>query len=234
MVKRARHEIERQVLRLLVCTVAAAISGSLGVVACSAAAGPEAATTVGPPAVGGEGSSAVARDARPNDAVAEATVDADADASSEPCLGDTLAPEDGGGAADGGIDCGMSATCAPMCERIVSRYRAGVAQEAARCIRALPSCTGALDVIPCVDLALARACASPSALAYCDPLRAACVDGDGDAAAGEAVLSKTGCETFASGLSSVGRTVFAACISSATPDAGCPAGAVVCADEIRQ
>lgn len=168
------------------------------------------------------------------DGAAEATVQVDAGPVA-PCLGDTLAPVDGGVDAntpgDGGIDCTTSDACAPLCERVIQNFRVGVAEVAARCIRALPSCAGAIDVIPCVDFALARACPRPTSTAFCAPLVAGCVDSTGDAPGS---FSKFGCETFASGLSTDGRATFSACVTSAIDGGACDIDVVACADNIRQ
>ena len=158
---------------------------------------------------------------------AETDTDADvADATS--CLGEDLVP---GEPADGGIVCPSSGPCSTACSRLAAHYKAGVAQAAASCIMALPSCTDALDVVPCVDKALADACSDPTSPNYCAPLVTAC---DPDAGGFGSIITQEGCESFANGLSDAGRAVFAACIQDKISSGTCAVEVGSCGDEIRQ
>lgn len=141
------------------------------------------------------------------------------------CLGDSP-PGDG----DAGT-CPASGPCSEPCGHILTNYKGGVARAALECIAALPSCENAADVVPCVDLALARACLDPTASAYCMPLVTACDPNAGDAGS---MISQSGCELFANGLSSAGRSAFRACIDGKIAQSTCPTEVGLCADEIRQ
>lgn len=186
-----------------------------------------------PPAIDGEGTTF---DASPVvDASRLATRDAASDAA--PCLGDELVLVDGGAPGalivDGGPACASVATaCQAGCERIVQRYRAGVALDVVRCLR--EECAGPADIVPCVDRAVALACPAADRAAFCSPLTSACVDEAGDAAAALATFPQEGCERYASALTADGRATLSACITSVVPAGGCPAGAAGCADRIRQ
>lgn len=158
--------------------------------------------------------------------------DADVDAASDggdagdggTCLGD--APPDGGVGT-----CPASGPCSEPCGRILANYKGGVARAAVDCIVALPSCENAAVVVPCVDRALARACPEPTAPTYCSPLVTACDPNAGDAGS---MISQAGCELFANGLSSAGRSAFEACIEDKIAQSTCPTEVGLCADEIRQ
>lgn len=159
--------------------------------------------------------------------------DGGGDGGTKRCLGDTVVTADGGdGGNDAGIDCASNATCSASCTRVLENYRVGVASEAAACIAAVPSCAGpgTLDVVLCVDNALARACPDPATVAFCAPLLTGCgwdpIDGGGP-------FTKVGCEAFASGLSAAGRDAFAACITGGTPGQ-CTSDIIACVDQIRQ
>ena len=141
------------------------------------------------------------------------------------CLGD--APP----AADAGVACSASGPCSEACQRITSSYKAAVARAAIECIAALPSCEVTADVVPCVDQALQRACPDPTSAGFCAPLVTACDPNAGDAGS---AISLAGCELFANGLSSAGRTTFAACIEDKINQGTCPAEIASCADSIRQ
>ena len=158
-------------------------------------------------------------------------------ADAAPCLGDDLALLDGGGpgslVVNGAIDCtNVPAACQASCARIVHNYRAGVALEATACMR--EGCLDSDDVVPCVDRALAHACSSPTAPAFCTPLTSACLDTFGDASPAQSTFPENGCEVFAGAFTDAGRAELAACIESVTPNGGCPRGAADCADRIRQ
>lgn len=142
------------------------------------------------------------------------------------CLDETPSSVDGGGAV-----CPMAGPCSEPCLHIASNYKAGVAHAAVECIASLASCEVAADTIPCVDQALARACADPSAAGYCGPLVVACDPNAGDAGSS---ISQGGCEMFANGLSTAGRAAFKACMDDKIAQGSCAADVGECADLIRQ
>jgi len=159
-----------------------------------------------------------------NDA-ADAPVDPVIDAG--PCLDDKPAPTDGGAAPV----CPTSGTCSAICDRIVDHYKLGVAQVAVTCILKLSSCSIPTDVMACVDGALGRACVDSTSKGYCTPLVKAC---DPNAGGPGSSIDEAGCESFANGFSSSGRTAFATCLQSKIDVGTCPTEVVACADEIRQ
>lgn len=193
-----------------------------------------------PPAGGGATNTdaAVTPDAtQPRDAGQDADGSSDAadgQVVSGPCLDDNPAPTDGG--TDGGADGSAAPVCPPgpcsvICANIVAHYKLGVAQVAVACLLDLPSCAVPTDVFACVDMALGMACADPTSTGYCTPLVKAC---DPNAGGPGANIDQAGCESFAHGMSSSGRSAFAGCLQSKIDGGTCPAEVVVCADDIRQ
>ena len=176
---------------------------------------------------GGDANALADADAK-SDASGDASGDASADAPAKDCLDDKVSPTDGG---DAGTVCPSSGPCSAACARILDRYKAGVAQAAAACILALPSCGSSAEVVPCVDRALARACPDPTSPSYCAPLVTPC---DSDAGGFGSMISEHGCESFANGLAGTGRQVFAACIRSKIDAGTCATEVGSCADDIRQ
>lgn len=190
-------------------------------------------------------SSTTSTDAAPNTTDATRSKDGgqDADAAGDAadeevvkgsCLDDEPAPTDGG--ADGGDGsaapvCPSSGTCSAVCAHILDHYKLGVAQVAITCLLDLPSCSTTTDVLACVDTALGMACADPTSNGYCSALVKAC---DPNAGGLGSNIDETGCESFANGLSSSGRSAFASCLQSKIDAGTCPAEVVACADEIRQ
>lgn len=160
------------------------------------------------------------------DAARDSGRDGDAGDAGPACLDERL---DGG--PEPSTKCPKTGPCAAACERLVPRYKAGVATAAATCIANLRSCTSAAEVLPCVDLALGRACADPTATPYCTPLVTAC---DPNAGGVGSVISQDGCVSFASGMSPSGRAAFASCIQSKIASGTCAKDVGSCADEIRQ
>lgn len=154
-------------------------------------------------------------------------VDADADAEpTGPCVGDALDAGDAGADADASLVCPEGA-CKPACERVIANYRGGVAQVAIACIAALPSCTTAAEIVPCVDQGIAAACLEPEAKTFCTPIVSACPDIDAGS------ISQPFCESFVKGFNATGRAAFNSCIQGS--DAGTCADAIHgCADTIRQ
>ncbi|MBX3214125.1 MAG: hypothetical protein KF850_18975 [Labilithrix sp.] len=177
------------------------------------------------------GSSDASRDATQADASDAAADDAtapDATPDAGPCVRDDLAPDDAGAKE---IVCPTTGPCSEACDRVVAHYRPGVAQVAARCVAALPSCESPLDVIPCVDQAVASACADPSSPTYCKPLVSAC---DPDAGGPMSAISEEGCVMLANGLSDAGRAAFQSCLDDKIASGTCALEVVECADEIRR
>lgn len=169
------------------------------------------------------------------DAAADATVDpADAsdaaDASDDAadasdastCLGDEPGPPPA---------CPTEGPCAELCADVVAHYRAGVGRAAAACIAS--ACTGALDVVPCVDRATARACPVEDALPYCQAMVMRC-DPDADDPEKASGISTPGCVAIATALAPAGRTTFQTCLENGIEAGTCPTDVVACADSIRQ
>lgn len=103
-------------------------------------------------------------------------------------------------------------TCTAICNGYIPNYNKGVARAIADCLEALPTCTGAETAIAnCVQVALAAACADPSAATFCAPLVAQC-----SADATGSPLNQTECQDLAVGLNSTGRGVFTTCIEGGT------------------
>ena len=150
--------------------------------------------------------------------------DAAADADLGSCLGDVAVD-----AGDGGTTC--AGDCASHCVAIGKNYRVGVAETAVACVRALGSCSDVTQVRSCVDLALERACPSPTATGYCTPLVTAC---DPNAGGDGSNISERGCESYASALSPTGRGVFSGCIAKQVDAGTCAAGIIDCAEAIRE
>ncbi|MBX3200955.1 MAG: hypothetical protein KF894_22640 [Labilithrix sp.] len=169
-----------------------------------------------------------AAEADASDAEADDAAAPDATPDAGPCVRDDLAPDDAGAKE---IVCPTTGPCAEACDRVVARYRPGVAQVAARCVAALPSCESPLDVIPCVDQAVASACADPSSTAYCKPLVSAC---DPDAGGPMSAISEQGCVMLANGLSDAGRAAFKSCLDDKIASGTCAMEVIECADEIRR
>ncbi|MBX3261163.1 MAG: hypothetical protein KIS78_19305 [Labilithrix sp.] len=213
--------------------MAAVLAGALlalagATAACSTSKPPGAdfgggGTDTGPPGSG-------ASDDASDDAGAEdaGAPDAPPDAGDAACLGDDLEPDDAGTKA---IDCPETGPCSEACARVVSHYRPGVAQYAARCAAALPSCESPFDMIPCVDQAVARACSEPTSSAYCKALVSAC---DPDAGGPMSGISEQGCVMLANGLGAAGRATFKACLDDKIASGTCAQEVVACADEIRR
>jgi hypothetical protein len=209
---------------------------SASAAACSSSDKPPAGAFTGAsniPNGGGDGDASAA-DADAADAAGADASDASdggdagdgADGATAACLGDAVEA--------GAVDC-MAATspdCTAHCFAFTDHYRGGVANAAAACVLALPSCTGpnASDVIPCADQAIARACGEPSVTSYCDALLAGCGGDPGDAGG---PFTKAGCEKFAAALSPAGRDAFAACVTQGTPGS-CTPDLVTCIDDIRR
>lgn len=143
------------------------------------------------------------------------------------CLDDQPAPTDGGVAPA----CPSTGTCSAFCAHILDHYKLGVAQVAITCLLKLSSCSTTTDVIACVDAALGQACADPTSKGYCTPLVKAC---DPNAGGAGSSIDEQGCESFANGFSSSGRTAFTSCLQSKIDVGTCPTEVVTCADEIRQ
>ena len=130
------------------------------------------------------------------------------------CLGDT-APD-----RDGGFDCSMT-VCS--CASYTTNYRAAVADFINSCVLSLPTCEST-DTRPCVEQALAKTCADPTATTFCTPLVTLCAGNAGDG--GLAPLTQAACETLATGLSTAGRTLLTTCLTAGT--ANCVADPADC------
>lgn len=149
--------------------------------------------------------------------------DGAADASdASTCLGDEPGPAPA---------CPTDGPCAELCANVVTHYRAGVARAAAACIAS--ACTGALDVLPCVDRATARACSVEDALPYCQAMVMRC-DPDADDPEKASGISTPGCVAIATALAPSGRTAFQTCLENGIEAGTCPSDVVACADSIRQ
>jgi hypothetical protein len=219
-----RSKAMLQRLPRILALSAIGLSGLLAPLGCSSSTVlTPISTTLGEGGPTSEGSFDASAEAR--DAAKDAGRDADAgDASA--CLDERL---DGG--PEPSTKCPKTGPCAVACERLVPRYKAGVATAAATCIANLRSCTSAPEVLPCVDLALGRACADPTAAPYCTPLVTAC---DPNAGGVGSIISQSGCESFAIGMSASGRAAFASCIQSKIASGTCAKDVGSCADEVRQ
>jgi len=220
-----RSKTMRKRLRRVLALSAIGVSGLLAPLACSSSTVLTPISTLGEGGPRSEGGSFDAS-TEPRDAAKDSGRDADAGDASPPCLDERL---DGG--PEPSTKCPKTGPCAAACERLVPRYKAGVATAAATCIANLRSCTSAAEVLPCVDLALGRACADPTATPYCTPLVTAC---DPNAGGVGSVISQDGCVSFASGMSPSGRAAFASCIQSKIASGTCAKDVGSCADEIRQ
>jgi hypothetical protein len=153
--------------------------------------------------------------------------DTDAEVEDPNCLDDKVATIDGG---DG--TCPTSGPCSAACADMFGHFKVGVAMFAASCIAKIgASCDPLLNVIPCVDQAIERACKDPSSTAYCTPLVTSC---DPDAGLFGNAITQDGCEEFASAFSSAGRATFKACIEDKIAAGTCEREVVTCADEIRR
>jgi hypothetical protein len=123
------------------------------------------------------------------------------------------------------------ATCTAQCQLYLPNYKKGVARAIADCVLALPSCEGGstnAGVANCVQIALASACADPSAATFCQPLVAECA-ADG----GTGALDQTECQDLAVGLSDAGRVEFTSCINEGMAGAYCIADPTSCIDAIE-
>jgi hypothetical protein len=211
---------------VLVGAIVAAWS-SIAVVGCSSdkpAAGGGGTTAEGGPATDANRSTDGRDDANGEGGLDDASVDQFANGA---CLDDRPAKTD----AEAGPVCPAAGTCSAACNRILDRYKLGVAQVAITCLLDLPSCANPTDVIACVDTALGAACLDPTSKGYCTPLVKPC---DPNAGGPGSAIDQTGCESFANGLSASGRGVFETCVQSKIDAGTCPMEIVACADEIRQ
>jgi hypothetical protein len=123
----------------------------------------------------------------------------------------------------------LSADCATACNQYVTNYKKGVGRAIVECVGKLATCVGAENAIAaCVQGALAKACADPSAATYCDPLATSCNADSGSTP----VLDKGECTDLATGLNQAGRDAFTSCVTEGT--AGyCKSDAYVCIDLIQ-
>ena len=80
---------------------------------------------------------------------------------------------------------------------------------------ALPTCENAdAENSNCVQIALGKACADPSAGTYCTPIVEGCLGDAGDA--GTSALDLGLCTDLATGLNSKGRGAFTTCVTEGT------------------
>jgi len=131
---------------------------------------------------------------------------------------------DGGGTKDGGeggtppvacLDdktpaappaCPANGECQAACDEFAAAYKKGVSAEIRKCLTANICESG---TAPCVDKALAKACADPTASAFCTPLVTGC-----KAANGADTITQASCESVAKGLNADGRTTFTSCMET--------------------
>lgn len=205
--------MRRWLLLVLAADLAAAI------VACSDS-NPPAATSMTTPEDAGKSETGTLSDAGADSAV-DASDDADAGPGFE-CLDDKPAPADAGA---NDADCTKNG-CTSVCNDVTAHFKLGVAQVAMACIAKLPNCTTPSDAIPCLDYAMARACADPVSPGYCTPLAKPC-DPEGN------MITESACETFANGMTDAGRATFASCIQSEIEAGTCQDQVGTCADQIR-
>lgn len=204
------------------------------------------AAATGAAMVTGGGCSSTASDPGPGDASAQdadpgqdsgAGTPVDAGADSGSCLGDDGDPPN--------CDSLTATGCSSVCATYANRYKNAIARDVHACLMTLPTCEGnAMERAACVDAALGKACADPSAEAFCAPLVAAC-QGDAGADAGSdagtdagsdagppPTFSQSGCETLVRGLTATGRRQFTSCVTEGT--AGyCSSNAPYCIEFLK-
>lgn len=128
---------------------------------------------------------------------------------------------------------GASLSCAATCAGFLPNYKNAVGRAIVECILALPTCEGAtVEVANCVQKALGKACADPTAKTFCDPLVVSCGGADGGADAGASRLPQSECEDIATGLNATGRAALTSCITEGTVGY-CTASPSFCIDAIQ-
>jgi hypothetical protein len=207
--------------------VGMALASVVLVVACSSDKPP--ATGSGPISSSGGGTTSSSGGVDSGGDSSKPTTDAGGDAPPIiPCTNDTSIKIDGGTPP---TDCSQSPTCAAHCTNIRDHYKLGVAQTAIACLAKLPNCNTLSDVHACVDLAIGNACPDTAAVTFCTPLVPAC---DPNAGKSGSNIDEAGCELFANGMSSAGRTAFNNCLQTKISAGTCPVEVLDCTAKIRE
>ncbi len=143
-----------------------------------------------------------------SDAAKDAVADTGLD--SGVCLSTTTGP-DAGGACVGGA-------CTATCAQFTGDYKAGVAEEINKCLT-LAICGGAAAAtIPCVDKAVAKACADPTAATFCTPNVNGC-----KASNPADTITQVACIDLAKAMTTAGRTRLQTCFETEFNCGDCPA-----------
>ena len=163
----------------------------------------------------------------PSDAAISDANSADAadTADAAPCLGDTF---DGGTAPLARCPAGA---CKAACERVVPKYKGGVADAMVTCLAAATACDPARDVTACLDRALGRACNTAEASTTCSSVVTQC---DPNAGGVGSAISQEGCSWIVRGMSSAGSAELVACIRAKIAAGTCPREVATCAEDVRR
>lgn len=154
-----------------------------------------------------------------------AGLDAADAADAAPCIGDAY---DGGTAPLARCPAGA---CKAACERVVPKYKGGVADAMVTCLSGVAACDPGRDVTACLDRALGRACATPEANATCSTIVPQC---DPNAGGVGSAISQEGCASIVRGMSTAGSDEFVACIRAKIAAGTCPREVATCAEDVRR